>query len=144
MAIVKITTTHGAVPPSDQPALAEKLATLTYEAEGFAGNGIAPTICWSFFDEQPARAFATAAGEPDAPLYYIGVTALKGTMDMMAKQRLGGAITSALLEQEGSAETLMNLNRIWVRFVDVDDGDLIVGGRSTSLTSLKALVAGAA
>lgn len=141
MAIVNLVTTHGAVPPEDRSRLAVELATLTYEAEGFAGSTMAPTLSWTFLDEQPSRAFSTGAGDPAAALYYVLVTVLAGAIDKSAKQKLGESITSALLAREGSPPTPENRNRIWVRFLDVADGDLIVGGEATSLQSLKALIA---
>jgi hypothetical protein len=141
MAIVDVITTHGAVPVVDRSRLAAILATLTYEAEGFAGSAVAPTLSWTFFDERPSRTFSTGAGEPSSALYYVKVTALAAAMDKTAKQKLGERITLALLAQEGSSPTPENRHRIWVRFIDVVDGDLIVGGESTSLAGLKALIA---
>lgn len=141
MAIVHITTTHGAIPPYAQPALAAELGALTYAAEGFAGSRMAATITWTFFDERSSGAFRMAAGEPPAPLYYLLVITLAGALDKPAKQKLGKALTRALIEREDKPLTADNLNRVWVRFIDVPDGDLIVGGESTSLASLKALVA---
>ena len=141
MAIVHITTTNGAVPPDERARLAEDLAKLTYEAEGFAGSAVAPAICWTFFDERPERAFATGAGDPAGPLYYLQVTALAGAIDKGAKQTLGEALTLALLAREGVEPVPEDRNRVWVRFMDVDDGDLIVGGQATSLDTLKAFVA---
>ena len=141
MAIVHITTTHGAVPFEDRPRLTTELAALIYEAEGFAGSTVAPTLCWTLFDEKPSRAFSTGAGDPAAALYHVLVTALAGALDESAKRRLGGSLTSALLRQEDVPLTPENRGRIWVQFVDIADGDLIVGGEPTSLAGLKALVA---
>lgn len=143
MAIVHITTTHGAVPPEERASLAANLATLTYEAEGFAGSAVAPTLCWTFFDERPGRTFSTGAGDPAEALYYVTVTILAGVMDKSAKRELGADITTAVLAREGGSPTAENRNRVWVRFIDVADGDLIVGGEATSLASLRALAAGA-
>ena len=94
MAIVEITTTHEAVPVDARASLARQLTTLTYEAEGFKGSAVAPTICWTFFNEKPASAFATGFGEPDGPLYYIKVTALAGAVDKVVKQSLSTASPS--------------------------------------------------
>lgn len=141
MAIINVITTHGAVLLEQRPDLGVKLAALTYEAEGFAGSSLAPTLCWTLFDERPAGAFSTGAGDPDAPLYYVLVTALVSVLDKPAKQRLGESITAALLAREGCPPTPENRNRVWVRFTDVADGDLIVGGEATSSVSLRALVA---
>lgn len=141
MAIVHITTTYGAVPPEEQITLAAELGALTYAAEGFLGSRMASTLTWTFFDERPSRAFQLAAGDPAAPLYYLQVTTLAGALDTTAKQKLGEALTRALIAREGRSLTPDNLTRVWVRFIDVTDGDLIVGGESTSLAGLKALVA---
>lgn len=141
MAIVNVITTHGAVPPDQHSDLGIELAALTYEAEGFAGSSAAPALCWTFFDARPARAFSTGAGDPAAPLYYVRITALAGILDKPAKQRLGENITAALLRREGCPPTPESRNRIWVRFIDVADGDLVVGGEATSSAGLKALIA---
>ena len=141
MAVVNVITTHAAVPPEVRSSLAAKLAAFTYEAEGFAGSTVAPTVCWTFFDERPAGAFSTGAGDPTAALYYVQVTVLAGAIDTSGKHRLGKRITSELLAQEGSPSTSDNRNRVWVRFLDVADGDLIVGGEPASLAGLKELVA---
>jgi len=141
MAIVSVTTTQGAVSPEVWVPLAEELATLTYEAEGFAGSAVAPTVCWTFLDERPRHAFSTGAGDPAAALYYVEVTVLSGSVDKSGKHKLGEAITLALLAREGVPATAENLNRVWVRFSEIADGDLIVGGESTSLAGLKELIA---
>jgi phenylpyruvate tautomerase PptA (4-oxalocrotonate tautomerase family) len=141
MAMVTITTTNGAVPPPERSALAAKLATLTYEAEGFAGSAVAPTVCWTLFDDRPHRAFTTGAGDPAAPLYYVEVTIIAGVMDKSTKHWLGESITSVLIAREADPTIAHDLGRVWVRFVEVADGDLIVGGESTSLASLKELIA---
>ena len=141
MAMLHITTTHGAVPADRQAALAAELGALTYAAEGFAGSRMAATLTWTFYDEQPSGTFQLAAGDPAAPLYYLQVTILAGAIDKAGKQRLGEALTQALIAQEGRPPTPDNSTRIWVRFIDVTDGDLIVGGESTTLAGLKALVA---
>lgn len=131
----------GPCPPDKRAGLGIELATLTYQAEGFAGSTAAPTLCWTFFDERPAGAFSTGAGNPGAALYYVLITALADILDKAAKQDLGHSITTVLLAREGCPQTPENRNRVWVRFTDVADGDLIVGGEATSSASLKALVA---
>ena len=141
MAIVSITTTSGAIPPEDRPQLAAELARLTYAAEGFGDSALAPKLTWTFFDERPSLAFSTGAGEPAVALYYLQVTTLSGALDGAAKQQLSAGLTSTILAREGCPPVPENLNRIWVRFMDVADGDLVVGGESTSLSGLKALVA---
>ena len=142
MAIIHIITTYGAVPLEDRPSLTKELATLVYEAEGFAGSAVAPTLCWTLFDEKLSRAFSTGAGDPATALYYVMVTGLAGAIEQSAKRKLGESIASALLTREGNLLTPENLDRIWVQFIDIADGDLIVGGRSTSLVGLQALIAG--
>jgi phenylpyruvate tautomerase PptA (4-oxalocrotonate tautomerase family) len=141
VAIVDITTTHGAVATGDRARLATELAALTYEAEGFAGSAVAPAVCWTFFNEGDPGAISTGAGLPAAALYYIQVTVLADAIDKSRKQKLGEAITSTLLAYEAQPVTPDDRNRVWVRFIDVVDGDLVVGGQSTSLIGLKALVA---
>lgn len=141
MAIVSVITTNGAVPGGDRESLGVELAKLAYEAEGFAGSSIAPGLCWTFFDERPLGAFSTGAGDPGAALYYVVITAMAGIMDVAAKRGLGAAITEALLDREGGPSTPEDRNRVWVRFVDVADGDLVIGGEPGSLAHLKALVA---
>lgn len=98
-------------------------------------------LSWTFFDERTSGAFSTGAGDPAAALYYVQVTSMAGAIGKTGKQKLGESVTSALLALEGSARTPENLNRVWVRFVDVADGDLIVGGEAGSLAHLKALIA---
>jgi phenylpyruvate tautomerase PptA (4-oxalocrotonate tautomerase family) len=143
MAIVNLITTRAAISQNERQTLSSRLATLTYEAEGFAGSAVAPSICWTLFTEHAAGAFSTGAGEPTLPLYYIEITTLSGALDTTAKHNLGHAIATAILELEGSRDRQQpnDLSRVWVRFFDVPDGDLIVGGESTSLAGLRALVA---
>jgi len=140
MAIVSVITTLGAVSPEVRLPLAEELAALACEAEGFAGSAVAPNVCWTFFDERQRHAFWTGAGDPGAALYYVRVTVLAGSVDKSGKHELGEAITLALLAREGVPATAENLNRVWVRVSDIADGDLIVGGESTSLAGLKELI----
>lgn len=115
MAIVQLITTHGAVPADGRARLSIELAKLTNEAEGFAGSSRAPALCWTFFEEQPRDAFSTGARSGGAPLL----------------RHYHHARHRAALEER---------SRVWVRFIDVADGDLIVGGESTSLAGLRALI----
>lgn len=140
MAIINVVTTQGAVAPARRDVLAVELARLTYEAEGFAGSKLAPRLCWTFFEEKPGNSFSTGAGAPPAPLYYVRITALAGALNKATKQKLGMEITLALLAGE-EGHMAEDLSRVWVCFNDVLDGDLIVGGDSTSLLGLRELVA---
>ena len=142
MAIISITTTAGAVSPEARPHIAKEIAALTSVAEGFAGSAIAPELCWTFFNDRPHGAFSTGAGEPPHPLYYVEITILRGAIDRSAKESLGAAITSALLSREIAPPIPRQPGRVWVRYSEVSDGDLIVGGRATSLAGLRAFVAG--
>ena len=108
MAIIHITTTHGAVSPEERASLAANLATLTYEAEGFAGSAVAPTLCWTLLDERPRHAFSTGAGDPAEALCYVTVTILAGAMDWSAKRKLGADITAAVLARKGGSPTPEN------------------------------------
>jgi hypothetical protein len=134
MTIVSVITTLGAVSPEVRLPLAEELAALTYEAEGFAGSAAAPNMCWTFFDERQRHAFWTGAGETKAALYYVEVTVLAGSVGKSGKYKLGEAITLALLAREGVPATAENINRVCVRFSEIADGDLtLAASRRLSL-----------
>ncbi len=74
------------------------------------------------------------------------ITTLAVLISRSAKRELGAGITAAVLGRERSPPIPDNRNRVWIRFIDVAGGDLIVGGETTFLTGLRALVgtAGAA
>jgi ketosteroid isomerase-like protein/phenylpyruvate tautomerase PptA (4-oxalocrotonate tautomerase family) len=142
MALVKITTSETAFPGHDPERIAAALGELTYSAEGFAGSTVAPELTWVLFEQLPETAFLKATGTPSKPHYYVEVTTLRGAMTEPSKLDLGARITHELMMIEGCAPTEENAQRIWVRFLEIADGDLVVGGQATSLATLRALVAG--
>ncbi len=144
MALVKITTNEGAFRSSDTERFAASLGKMTYAAEGFAESNIASKLTWVLFEQLPESAFLMAAGLPPAPLYLVEITTLRGALNEGGKQALGEQITPTLLTFESCPSTFDNAARIWVRFSEVSDGDLIVGGQTTSLQTLRALMAQAA
>ena len=140
MAIVDVITTQGALASRDRARLSTELAAMTVAAEGFAGSAVAPGLCRTFFEERPLGAFSTGAGEPPAPLYHVTVSALQGAIAGAAKRELGRRITGLLLAAESPGST-DEASRVWVRFIEIADGDLVVGGEATSLGGLRALIA---
>lgn len=144
MAFIKLTTTQGAISALDKQLLITKLGKLTYTAEGFADSKLAPHLTWVTFNEIAKSSFSTAGGLAPAPLYYVEITSLAGAMSAETKQKLGEQITQALLNVEEVGFSMENLTRVWVRFSDVADGNLVVGGQSSSLDGLRGLMASAA
>lgn len=142
MALVKITTNDTAFRDHDPERIAAALGELTYSAEGFAGSTVAPELTWVLFEQLPGTAFVKATGIPPQPLYYVEVTTLHGAMTEASKHEPGACITRELMTIEGCAPTEENAQRVWVRFSEIADGDHIVGGRASSLATLRALVAG--
>jgi hypothetical protein len=113
---------------------------MVFSAEGFAHRPLAAEVTWTLFDERDEKVFATVAESATAPLYLVDVMTLAHAIASEDKQPLGRGIAEALLEAEGSPATPHCLSRIWVRFVDVADGDLVVGGESASLAGLRTLM----
>lgn len=144
MALLRITTTAGAFTAEQHRTLACKLGELIYIAEGFGGSHLAPNLTWATFDALPGSAMLLGSGVRTAPLYYVEVTTLAGALDTDRKRLLGEQLTSALLAVEESVAAPDDRNRVWIRFIGVVDGDLIVGGEPTSLAGLRQLVAQAA
>jgi hypothetical protein len=141
MALIQITTTVGAIGAGNRQVLAQSLARLVYTAEGFGESKLAPALTWATFEEWPALSMLSGSGAHAAPLYYVRVTSLAHAIDKTAKQQLGADLTQALLAAEGTALTADNASRVWVQFIDVADGDLVVGGHAASLQGLRHLVA---
>jgi ketosteroid isomerase-like protein len=144
MALVKITTSEAAFRGHDPARTAAALGGLIYAAEGFGDSSLAPELTWVLFEQLPATVFLTATGIPPKPHYYVEVSTLRGALTGAAKLDLGARITRELMAVESCAPTDANTQRIWVRFIDIADGDLVVGGRATSLATLRALIASAA
>ncbi|MET9263869.1 nuclear transport factor 2 family protein [Amycolatopsis sp. NPDC004079] len=143
MALVKITTSEAAFRGHDPALIAAALGELTYAAEGFADSAIAPDLTWVLFEQLPATAFLTATGRPPKPHYYVEVSTLRGVLTEDAKLDLGARITRELMAVEGCEPTDENTQRIWVRFLEIADGDLVVGGQATFAATLRALIAAA-
>ena len=141
MALIKITTNNGAIGSSDMERMTQALGNLTYGAEGFSESKLAPTLTWIVVQQLPKTAFLTAAALSSAPLYLIEITTLQNALNLSTKQSLGAQMTETILAAEGCASTPANAARVWVRFTDVADGDLVVAGQSASLAGLRALIA---
>lgn len=141
MALIQITTTAGVLDALQRQMAAHQIGAFVYTAEGFGASRLAPSLTWAVFHELPSNAMLLGTGERPAPLYYVEVTTLSGALDTHAKAHVGAQITKALLSAEGALDTSENAMRVWVRFIDVTDGDLMVGGQATSLAGLRELVA---
>ena len=141
MALLRITTTANTLAVEQQRSLAQSMGELVYTAEGFGASRLAPNLTWAAFDTLPEHAMLLAIGERPAPLYYVEVTTLAGALDAQGKRVLGEQLTMTLLRAEGAPMQQDGANRVWVRFIDVVDGDLVVGGQATSLAGLRQLVA---
>jgi phenylpyruvate tautomerase PptA (4-oxalocrotonate tautomerase family) len=141
MALIQIPTTAGTLDTAQRQEAARQIGAFVYTAEGFGASRLAPGMTWAVFHELPHHAMLLATGERPAPLYHVEVTTLSRALDSRAKAHVGAQITQALLRAEGATHTPENAMRVWVRFTDVMDGDLIVGGQATSLAGLRELVA---
>lgn len=141
MALIQITTSAGVLDTVQRQALARQTGAFVFTAEGFGASRLAPNLTWAVFHELPGHAILLGTGERLASLYHVEVTTLRGALDGDAKAHVGAQITEALLIAEGVGHTPENAMRVWVRFIDVADGDLIVGGQPASLAGLRELVA---
>jgi hypothetical protein len=144
MALIQITTTVGAIDTDNRQALARSLAKLVYTAEGFGDSKLAPHLTWATFEELPTLSMLPGTGTHAAPLYYVRITSLAHAISAPIRQQLGADLMQVLLSAEGVTLTPDNASRVWVQFIDVADGDLVVGGHATSLQGLRSLVAQAA
>jgi len=128
--MVELTTTKGALDGDAKQRLAAELSTIALELEAapFADFGDDPhmqALSWCFVNEQEVFVGGHAHTKP---IYRVTVTVPEGAPGLLGplagggRKRLVERITTAVLEAEGSEDTMVEAHRVWVHLRDMTDG----------------------
>jgi phenylpyruvate tautomerase PptA (4-oxalocrotonate tautomerase family) len=130
MPMVELTTTKGALDDVAKQHLAAELSTIALELEAapFADFGDDPhmqALSWCFVNEQ--EVFVGGRTHPK-PIYRVTVTVPEGAPGLLGplaergREKLVERITAAVLEAEGSENTMVEAHRVWVHLREMTDG----------------------
>jgi len=128
--MVELTTTKGALDGDAKQRLAAELSTIALELEAapladFGDDPHMQALSWCFVNEQEVFVGGHAHTKP---IYRVTVTVPEGAPGLLGplagggRKRLVERITTAVLEAEGSENTMVEAHRVWVHLRDMTDG----------------------
>jgi phenylpyruvate tautomerase PptA (4-oxalocrotonate tautomerase family) len=129
MPMIELTTTQGALDDAAKQRLAGQLATIALELEApladFGDDPHMQALSWCFLNEQEVF----VGGQVHAkPIYRVIVTIPEGAPGVfgpLAKQgreKLVKRVTAAVLDAEGSENTMVEAHRVWVQLRQITNG----------------------
>ena len=146
MPMIELTTTKGALDDATKQRLAGELSTIALELEAapFADFGDAPhmqALAWCFVNEQEVF----VGGEPHPrPIYRVTVTIPEGAPGVFGplaergREKLVKRVTAAVLEAEGSENTMVEAHRVWVHLRQITNGQGAAFGELFTLSDVAA------
>jgi phenylpyruvate tautomerase PptA (4-oxalocrotonate tautomerase family) len=128
--MIELTTTKGALDDAAKERLAGELATIALQLEAapmadFGDDDHMQAAAWCFVNEQDV--FVGGRPHPK-PIYRVTVTmpdgapGLIGPLAAKGRQKLVEHVTQAVLDAEGTENTMVEAHRVWVNLVAMADG----------------------
>lgn len=144
MPMIELTTTKGALDDDAKQRLAGELCTITLDLEAapFARFGDLPhmqALTWCFVNEQDVF----VGGQRHAkPIYRVIVTIPEGApgvfgpMAERGRDKLVQRVTAAVLNAEGTQNTMVEAYRVWVQLRQITNGHWAGFGEVITLPDL--------
>ena len=138
MPIIDITMSDNALSAKAKKELPAVLGQIALGYEGLKGSKFAESFTWVYTHELPSTHVTQVSGPPSKPIYRIRFTTLQTLLDDESKKNLGVDVAHAIYELEGSQwDEQEAVNRVWVFFEDVRQGDWIVGAKVNNIPELR-------
>jgi phenylpyruvate tautomerase PptA (4-oxalocrotonate tautomerase family) len=129
MPMIELTTSKGALDEEATQRLSAELATIVLDLEAapleFGDDPHMQAAAWCFVNEQDV--FVGGQRHPK-PIYRVTVTipagapGVFGPLAERGREKLIKRVTAAVLEAEGSGNTIVEAHRVWVHLRHIDDG----------------------
>jgi phenylpyruvate tautomerase PptA (4-oxalocrotonate tautomerase family) len=144
MPMIELTTTKGALDAAAKHRVAEALSQIVLELEAapvvdFSDKDHMRAITWCFIDECEVLVFGDTHPKP---LYRVVVTVpegaagLLGPLGAVGREQLVKRVTSAVLEADGSPDTMVEAHRVWVQIRQITNGQWAGFGDVVTLDQL--------
>lgn len=141
MPLIDIYYAAGTLDAEEAQVLADRIATLAHDAEGYAGSRFAASVTWVYLHALPDTAVTRSGAAPKAPLWRVEVTTPTGSLDDNGRAGLGEAIAREIVLFEGLDWTPAEGSRVWTLFRDVDPGFWFAGDVAADVQTIRATVA---
>ena len=146
MPMVEITTTKGALDDDAKQRLAGELSTIVLELEAapaadFGEEEHVQALAWCFVNEQDVF---VGGQRHQKPIYRVtatvpdGAPGLFGPLAARGREKLVERVTQAVLDAEGTENTMVESHRVWVHLLAVPDGHWAGCGEVITLADLAA------
>lgn len=146
MPMIELTTTKGALDDDAKQRLAAELATITLQLEAwpmvdFGDDEHMQAVAWTFVNEQDV--FVGGQTHPK-PIYRVTVTlpdgapGLLGPLAVRGREKLVEKVTQAVLDAEGTENTIVEAHRVWVHLRAMPDGHWFAFGEPFTMTDVVA------
>jgi phenylpyruvate tautomerase PptA (4-oxalocrotonate tautomerase family) len=146
MPMIELTTTKGALDDDAKQRLAGELATITLQLEAgpmvdFGDDDHMQAVAWTFVNEQEVF----VGGRTHAkPIYRVRVTlpegapGLFGPLAVRGREKLVERVTQAVLDAEGTENTMVEAHRVWVNLLAIPDGHWFGFGDTFTMADIAA------
>jgi phenylpyruvate tautomerase PptA (4-oxalocrotonate tautomerase family) len=146
MPMIELTTTKGALDDDAKQRLAGELATITLQLEAgpmvdFGDDDHMQAVAWTFVNEQEVF----VGGRTHAkPIYRVTVTlpegapGLFGPLAVRGREKLVERVTQAVLDAEGTENTMVEAHRVWVNLLAIPDGHWFGFGDTFTMADIAA------
>ena len=136
MPMIELTTTKGALDDDAKQRLAGELATITLQLE--AG----PMV--DFGDDDHMQEIFVGGQPQPKPIYRVTVTlpegapGLFGPLAVRGREKLVERVTQAVLDAEGTENTMVEAHRVWVNLLAIPDGHWFGFGDTFTMADIAA------
>lgn len=141
MPLIDIYYAAGTLDAEAAQVLADRIATLAREEEGYAGSRFAASVTWVYLHALPDTAITRSGAVPKAPLWRVEISTPTGSLDAEGRARLGEAVAGEIIQFEGLDWTPAEGARVWTLFRDVDPGFWFAGAVAADVRTIRAVVA---
>ena len=146
MPMIELTTTKGALDDDAKQRLAGELATIALQLEAapmadFGDDDHMQAAAWCFVNEQ--EVFVGGRPHPK-PIYRVTVTmpdgapGLFGPLAVRGREKLVQRVTQAVLDAEGTENTMVEAHRVWVHLLAIPDGHWFGFGETVTMADIAA------
>ncbi len=146
MPMVEITTTKGALDDDAKQRLAGELSTIVLELEAapaadFGDEEHVQALAWCFVNEQDVF---VGGQRHQKPIYRVtatlpdGAPGLFGPLAARGREKLVERITHAVLDAEGTENTMVEAHRVWVHLLAIPDGHWAAFGEVVTMADIAA------
>jgi phenylpyruvate tautomerase PptA (4-oxalocrotonate tautomerase family) len=146
MPMIELTTTKGALDDDARQRLAGELSTIALQLEAapmvdFGDDDHMQAAAWCFVNEQ--EVFVGGRPHPK-PIYRVTVTmpdgapGLFGPLAVRGREKLVQRVTQAVLDAEGTENTMVEAHRVWVHLLAIPDGHWFGFGETVTMADIAA------